>query len=619
MARRRRWVALASVLIVLCTLASRPWRAEEPRAAGPVTIVVTSAADSTTPAAVCPDDTRCTLRRAIEVANADISGNPVVITFSPATFPGVAPALIAPTAPLPVVTRAQVTIDAAGLGVIVDGGGIPGAHTDGITLAAPEGTVRGLVLRRFTGACIASLGPGASIGGDASGAQANRIDDCTTGILVRGASAQVAGNRIGLASSPGLLQIGIFVVAGDATVGGLAGAGAFAGNTIGNAVVAIRVGEATTPAFGGATISRNVIGIDGSTPVPVGTGVALGQNSSNTRVVQNTIANAGAGISVAADAAGISVTGNRIQSNRFGAIPGLAIDLGGDSIYNPSDAGDVDNGPNRLINRPVITRATQARVTGEAGAACPGCTVELYRAAHVPGSLDGNGLDPVPTPLAIADAAGGFTFEAPPVAPGEWLAALVTDANGNTSEFGPQARVGTGVAQCGNTALVKGWNQAAYFGPSPVTLGNSFPGDGSPIRAIYHLEDGTGTFTRWIAGQPAGRTLTGLTPGEVYWFLADGPITIPGGFSLTTGLPVPLRQGWNDFVYIGGTAAVADALASLGASYTDLYRFDAVSGSWRAYGSASTPEWAHQFATIESCAAYQVFMNGVANLTPLQP
>lgn len=619
MARRRRWFALFSLAAFVGTLLGQPWRAEEPLAAGPVTIVVTSAADSTTPAAVCPDDTRCTLRRAIEVANADISGNPIVITFSPATFPGIAPALIAPVAPLPAVIRAQVTIDAAGLGVILDGGGIPGAHTEGITFAAPEGTLRGLIIRRFTGACIVAIAPGASIGGDLSATYANRLDDCTTGILVRGASAQIAGNRIGLASSAGLVQVGILVAAGDATVGGLATAGPFAANTIGNAVVAIRVGEATSPAFGGVTIARNVIGIDGSAFAPVGTGVALGQNSSNTRVVQNTITNAGWGVSVAADAAGVSVTGNRIQSNRFGVIPGLAVDLGGDGVYNPSDPGDVDNGPNRLINRPVILRATQARVTGEAGAACPGCTVELYRAAHVPGSLDGNGLDPVPTPLAIADTAGAFTFEAPPVAPGEWLTALVTDANGNTSEFGPQARVGTGVAQCGNTALVQGWNQAAYFGPSPVQLGNSFPNDASPIRAIYHLEDGTANFTRWIAGQAAGRTLTGLTPGEVYWFLADAPTTIPGGFSLTTGLPVPLRQGWNDFVYIGGSAAVADALASLGAAYTDLYRFDASTGSWRAYGSAATPEWAHQFGTIESCGAYQVYMNGVANLTPLQP
>ncbi|MFN8508786.1 MAG: right-handed parallel beta-helix repeat-containing protein [Dehalococcoidia bacterium] len=619
MARRRRGFAFLFVLIAVGTLLGHPWPADEPRAAGPVTIVVTSAADGTAPAAVCPDDTRCTLRRAIEVANADVSGNPVVITFSPATFPGIAPALIAPAAALPAVTRVQTTIDAAGLGVILDGGGIPGAHTDGITFAAPEGAVRGLILRRFTGACIAALAPGASIGGDLTATYANRLDDCATGVLVRGTSAQIAGNRIGLASSAGLVQVGILVAAGDVTIGGLATAGPFAANTIGNAVIAIRVGEAASPAFGGVTIARNVIGLDGTAAAPVGTGVAIGQNSSNTRVVQNTITNAGVGVSVAADAAGVSVTGNRIQSNRFGTIPGLAVDLGADGVYNPSDPGDVDNGPNRLINRPVITRATQARVTGEAGAACPGCTVELYRAAHAPGSLDGNGLDPVPTPLAIADTAGGFTFEAPPVAPGEWLTALVTDANGNTSEFGPQARVGTGVAQCGNTALVKGWNQAAYFGPSPVQLGNSFPNDASPIRAIYHLEDGTANFTRWIAGQAAGRTLTGLTPGEVYWFLADGPVTIPGGFSLTTGLPVPLRQGWNDFVYIGGSAAVADALASLGATYTDLYRFDAATGSWRAYGSAATPEWAHQFGTIESCAAYQVYMNGVANLTPLQP
>lgn len=619
MALRRTLLAAVVVMVFAAWALAAALRVELPRAAGPVTIVVTSAADSTAPAAVCPDDTRCTLRRAIELANADASGSPVVVTFSPNTFPGIAPALIRPSTPLPIVTRAQVTIEATGLGVIVDGSTIVAPNTDGFTFTGAEPVIRGMIIRRFTGTCVAVLAPGAVIGGDVSAPQANRIDDCATGIALRGASAQVMGNRIGLASAPDVMTTGVLVAGFDATVGGLSGAGPFAGNTIGNAVLAIRVGESTGPVIGGTTIARNTIGADGATAAFVGTGVTIGPSASNVRVVQNTITNAGVGVTVSADAGGVSSTGNRIQSNRFGTIPGMAIDLGGDGTYNPSDPGDADLGPNKLINRPVLSRATQARVTGEAGLACAGCTVELYRAAHIPGSLDGNGLDPVPTPLAIVDSAGSFAFEAPPVAPGDWLTALVTDANGNTSEFGPQSRVGTGVAQCGNTALLKGWNLAAYFGPAPVQLGNTFPNDASPIRAIYHLDDGTTTFTRWIAGQPAGRTLTSLTPGEVYWFLADAPVTLTGGFSLTTGLPVPLRQGWNDFVYIGGSANVADALASLGGSYADLYRFDAATGRWRAYGSPDTPEWAHEFSTIESCAAYQVFMNGVANLTPLQP
>lgn len=616
---RRRTAALLVLALLVGALSLPAWRAGRPRAAAPVALVVTSAADSAAPAAVCPDDTRCTLRRAIELANADLSGDPIVISFAPAAFPPAAPALIAPSTPLPTITRAQVTIDATGTGVILDGGTIAGPGHDGLAFAGSEGALRGLTIRRFSGACVVALGPSAVIGGDLDAKQANRVDDCGTGIAVRGPFGQVLGNRVGLLSAPGLVANGIVVTASDVTVGGVQGSGAHAANTIGNAATAIRVGEGTGTAFSGVTVGRNTIGLDATASAPVGAAIAIAQPASNVRVSQNTIANAATGVTVAADAAGVSVTGNRFQGNRFGVIGGLAIDLGADAAYNPSDEGDTDTGPNRLINRPVLSRATQSRVTGDAGASCNGCTVELYRGQHTPGSLDGNGLDPVPTPLAIVDPAGAFAFESPPVAPGDWLTALVTDANGNTSEFGPQTRVGTGVAQCGNSPLVKGWNLAAYFGSSPVQLGNSFPSEGSPIRAIYHLADGSSEFTRWIAGTAAGRTLTSLTPGEVYWFLSDAPLSLTGGFSLTVGLPVQLQEGWNDFVYIGGAGAVLDGLAGIAGKYSDLYRFDPATGGWRAFGGASTPDWARQFTDVESCAAYLVFMTDVAILTPLQP
>lgn len=66
-----------------------------------------------------------------------------------------------------------------------------------------------------------------------------------------------------------------------------------------------------------------------------------------------------------------------------------------------------------------------------------------------------------------------------------------------------------------------------------------------------------------------------LEPGEAYWFLADGPAPLSGGFSLSAPISVPLKAGWNTVVYIGATAPAADAFASLGTSYKEIYAWDA--------------------------------------------
>lgn len=587
-------------------------RQQRAAAAGTVTIVVTSAEDSGE--AACPSDHSCTLRGAIETANADASGKPVLITLSPQVFPFDHGATVALASPLPALARADAAIDGSTGGMHIDGGGIAG---DGIVVSGNASVVRGVSVHNFGGACIV-------LAGDKAEAIGNRAGGCTTGIAVRGAQAAARGNAIGfeaLDDTAAPVSAGIEVSAGQVTVGDMdANAG---GNTIGFAQTGVRVGTGGADAFGGTVVTRNTIGrgpLGG--PAPVVTAIELGQPGSGSLVARNTIAYARTGIAAAADVDGISVTGNSFVANTFEALLGLAIDLNADGIMNPNGEGP-SPGPNGMRNHPVINRAVQSRVTGTAGADCAGCSVQLYLASHAPGGARDYGTVPVAGGAAIADEDGNFAFDNPAVTPGQWLAAIATDAGGNTSEFGPSARVGTGVAQCGNVSLVPGWNHAGYFGADPLVLGSSFPdvGGESRVRAIYHYEKETGTFTHWIAGTPASRTLFTLEPGEPYWFLADETVALGSGFSLTVPLPVQLVAGWNDFVYIGASADVRDALTSIGGKFEAVYRWSnsGAQGSWQKFGDGSEPGWARDFSTMEMCGAYQVLVSEAALLTPLQP
>lgn len=607
----------AFVLAVLVTLTAAGFGAEVRRQdvrAAPAGIVVTSAAD-TLPDAACPHDAKCTLRKVLEVAGGMAGTDPVTITFGGSPFaPGKAVPIVLAT-PLPAVGRAKVTIDGSGADVTLEGASLA-ANANGIVLSGPESAVRALKVQGFTGSCIVVSGASATVGGDSAKGEGNTLADCGTGVAVRGPGGVVTGNTVH-ASGETPRGTGILVNAAGATVGGASGLG----NHLDNLDVAIRFGDGSGPSFSGGLVVRNTIGSAVATQPTVGTAVLLAQPSSGTRVSRNVVANAGRGIVVNGNVDGVQVVRNEFDGNHFAAIAGMAIDLGGDGVVNANDDGDADTGANGLANHAVIDRATQSRVTGTVGASCAGCKVELYFAEHRAGTLDGYGTEVVPTPAATTGAGGEFSFEAPPVTPGQWLVALVTDADGNTSEFGPESRVGTGVLQCGNVQLQKGWNHVGYFGLAPVQLNEGFPGPGGAVTAIYHLSDGSAEFTRWLAATPAGRTLMTLQPGESYWFLADGPVALTAGFSLTQPLPVELKAGWNDFVYFGAGAAVEDALASLGGKAAEVYRFanDGTGESWRTWGNSSTPAWARGFAGVEACGTYLVRMTEPATLKPLQP
>ncbi|MGE3075547.1 MAG: hypothetical protein AB7N24_17670 [Dehalococcoidia bacterium] len=581
-------------------------------------VVVTSQGDASGGSgAVCPDPGLCTLRHAIEVANEDAEPGTFKITFDPAVFPADSPVsiLIGSTA-LPSVSREEVWIDGSGAGVSVVGtSGALSASQNGLTATGMKFSLSGLNIRGFSASCVAVTGDGAQVGSIAAG---NVFGGCANGVAVAGAGSVITGNEIGFtpAGAADPVQTGVIVAAGNVTAGGPSTPEG-AGNVIGFADVGVFVGAGAGPAFSGVLIEGNVIGNrPNGEAAPVGVAVMLSQPSALTTVRRNSFENAQTGIQVRPDP-GNSVVRNTFKLNTFEAIAGLAIDLGADGVRNPNDEGDLDLGPNNLLNHPVISRATQISVNGTA---CAGCEVQLYLADHEPGGATDFGRLPIPLGTAIADGSGQFQVSNPAASAGDWLVALATDPDGNTSEFGPPARIGSGAVLCGNVQLQAGWNHVGYFGSETVALLDTFPADpGGSITAIFRTIDGADQWQRWYRGTAAERTLNTVQPGESYWFYATSPVTLTGGFSVSFPVPVELEAGNNDLTYLGATAHVLDALSSLGGAFRGLYRYDSTASAWERFGDPSVPAWAQDFTTLDACGTYQIQLDAPATLVPLQP
>lgn len=196
------WVAAVLALVVLiisvngahARLAGNATDALRAVSAPAATIVVTSTADSGSG----------TLRWALQQAGAGDT-----ISFDPATFPLASPATIWLASALPDITANNLTVDASGAGVILEGSGAPG-WTNGLSIVGASGaTVKGLQILNFTGFGISIRGsatyntvggvngsPGGACSGDCNLISANagggvQIQDSGT------MSNVVSGNYIG--------------------------------------------------------------------------------------------------------------------------------------------------------------------------------------------------------------------------------------------------------------------------------------------------------------------------------------------------------------------------------------------------------------------------------------
>ncbi len=113
----------------------------------------------------------------------------------------------------------------------------------------------------------------------------------------------------------------------------------------------------------------------------------------------------------------------------------LGIDLNGDGV-TPNDENDLDDGPNDLLNFPVITNVeenTSGEIFNISGDALPGSAVELYLADYQTG-ISGHGEGKQYLGSVIANQSGKFELNSVPLCPGSVITATAS-INHTTSEF----------------------------------------------------------------------------------------------------------------------------------------------------------------------------------------
>jgi titin len=291
-----RTIWLFMLLVVLC-VALAPGSASS---APLYVLVVTSTgdgADSNLGDGICDDGTgSCTLRAAVEQANANGSGGAIYF----AILSG--PHTIVPGSPLPAIA---VTTDVdgttqpgfSGTPIIALDGANAGSAADGVAFAAGNGSLRGLVIHGFQGA----------------------------GVALRGGDHLIAGNYIGT-DAAGKKAVpngtGVAVLAGRNLIGGSAVA---ARNVIsGNSVCGVAISGAATAEN---RVTGNYIGTNAAGTAAIGTTSAEGVTVTGSS--GNVIGDLEAGNVIAGENGcglldsgiqifGGSATDNRVQHNYIG-------------------------------------------------------------------------------------------------------------------------------------------------------------------------------------------------------------------------------------------------------------------------------------------------------------
>ncbi len=399
-------------------------------------------ADADTSDGVCEDASGdCTVRAAIEQANAAGGG---IIEFN---ISGSAPHTIQPASALPTITQ-RVVIDGtsqpaggstAEVQIELDGTNA-GTDTDGLTISASGGEVRGLAINRFGGDGI-SLTSGGSvnvvgnlIGTDTAGtadqgnvgvglskaSPDNRVwengisGNESHGISISGASADsnyVADNFIGtdLDGDSDLGKAGAGVL-----VSGASDAKLLENLISGNDSHGVSI---TSSGADDNSLEGNLIGTSAGGEAALGNGsygVAIAGGASRNAVETNTIAhNGGDGVRIT----GIATTRNTVWENGIHSNTGLGIDLGPDGI-TVNDNLDADTGPHGLQNFPVLSAAgivgDEVQIFGSLnGTANTECIVDFYSSESCDASLNGEGQAWLGFSRVATDAAGAVPWVAP--------------------------------------------------------------------------------------------------------------------------------------------------------------------------------------------------------------
>ena len=265
--------------------------------------------------------------------------------------------------------------------------------------------------------CCNLIGPNNVISGNTS-----------DGILITGSAAtgsSVFTNLIGTTAS-GVAPLGnnAGISLQNGTTGNLINANTIAGNQIGIVVQAP-----------GNRVMDNDIGLDGLGNVSHGVLIdtndtTVGLLADGLGLPNRIVGNGGNGVMV------LTGVRNRISNNVIRDNGGLGIELSNEGV-TPNDEGDVDTGPNTLINFPVIgaeSGGVAASFDGEVGLGGSTVTIELFSVASCDITGFGEGDTFVTSQSASADDNGDVLVTFPDLGEGIY-AATATDTNGNTSEF----------------------------------------------------------------------------------------------------------------------------------------------------------------------------------------
>ncbi len=437
------------------------------------------------------DATHCSLREAINAANANAGTDTIAFDI-----PGAGPHTIQPASALPTITD-PVIIDGytqpgaspntnglelgsnAVLKIELDGSNA-GAFQDGLTIIAGGSTVRGLAINRFDANGILLLTSdnnaieGNFIGTDVTGTAARQ--NRSSGIVIQDGikntiggstpatrnliSGNVAGVGIGGIFSTSNQVLGNYIGT-DATGGAalpnvLAGVGVHSGgsNTIEGNVISgnSRYGVGLAGGTVGNQVIGNLIGTDATGTAALGNshaGVFITDNAANNSIGGTT---AGAGNTIAFNGRdgvilGLDLefllppgTGNAVLSNSIFSNTGRGIDLDTDGV-TLNDVGDGDTGVNDLQNFPVLTLAASGSTAIEGTLNSTPNTdfrIEFFSNAACDPSGHGEGENFLGFTTVTTDGSGNAAFGAifgPTVPVAHFITATATDPDNNTSEF----------------------------------------------------------------------------------------------------------------------------------------------------------------------------------------
>lgn len=304
--------------------------------AAPPTLVVNStgdASDAELGDGVCRTaGAVCTLRAAIEQANANPNPDSEVEEIHFNIVGGPAVKVIAPGSALPAITDTVVidgytqpgaspnSLDVGSDAVLLielNGAGA-GAATSGLDIQASDSIVRGLIINRFTGHGIVALGTGSSVEGNWIGTNA-----AGTSSLGNGAAGVFLGNRANVGgTAPEARNVisgnggtGVHIAFGilQSVQGNYIGTDAAGTADLGNTGDGVRV-----------TVFTGFVGDRAST---IG-GLASGAGN----VISG---NGGNGVEIDGSGEGLDIQGTRVQGNFIGTDAAGTVDLGntGDGVF----------------------------------------------------------------------------------------------------------------------------------------------------------------------------------------------------------------------------------------------------------------------------------------------